>query len=285
MRREVRVLQALAHTDVPHAALVASCDDDRVLGATFYVMRNVDGFNAAGGSLPALHASAEHVRHRMGLALVEGIAKLASYDYKALSLEGFGKPDNYLGRQVARSKAQLAGYHEVVEWDGAQSLPNVPRIADWLESTQPADFKPGLIHGDYHIANVMFRRDSAELAAIIDWELSTIGDPLLDLGWLIATWSEGPDTEENPFDIHPWKGFPNAAELAAHYERTTGRAVASLPWYIVLACFKLGAILEGTYARACAGRAPRDVGLRLHNRTIALLERAVRQIEHGAEIC
>jgi aminoglycoside phosphotransferase (APT) family kinase protein len=278
MLREARVLRALARTDVPHPSLVALCEDEGVLGAVFYLMRHVEGFNATRG-LPPLHASSAELRRRMGLALVTGIANLARHDYRSLGLEGFGRPEGYLERQVARTKAQLAGYAEIAGWDGAGDLRNMPRISSWLEANIPRAYKPALIHGDYHIANVMFRHESAELAAIVDWELSTVGDSLLDLGWLIATWPEEVGGEDNPFDIHPWRGFPSAAELTQHYAQITNQSLTSLPWYVVLACFKLGIILEGTYARACAGHAPREVGLRLHTRTVALLERAIRQID------
>lgn len=284
MRREARVLEALALTEVPHPRLVASCDEEETLGAAFYIMKNVDGFNATSG-LPLLHASSEAIRHQMGLALVEGIAKLASYDYQALGLGSFGRPDGFLKRQVARWNSQLASYGMIKEWDGASDCAVVEPIAEWLEANVPIASRPALIHGDYHIANVMFAKDTPEIAAIIDWELSTIGDPLVDLGWLIATWPEEPGAEENPFDIHPWRGFPSPVELAQHYQDVTNRSVSSLSWYVVLACFKLGILLEGTYARACGGSAPRDVGLRLHRRTLALFERAGRQIEKGSITC
>lgn len=278
MRREARVLRALADTQVPHPRLVASCDDDAVLGAAFYVMENIDGFNAT-SKLPDLHASSADVRHRMGLAIVEGAAALSLCDYKALGLEGFGKPDGYLGRQVSRWKSQLEGYAKVAQWPGASQLRGVDDVAAWLDANLPNDFQPGLIHGDYHLANVMYRNDGPELAAIIDWELSTIGDPLVDLGWLIATWPDGEDSgTTSVFRIKPWQGFPTVDELVAHYAKLTQRDLSSLDWYFVLACYKLGIILEGTHVRACAGRAPTDVGNRLHEHAVDLIRRASRKI-------
>ena len=277
MRREARVLAALAGTGVPHPGLIAACADEAVLGAAFYLMEPVDGFNAA-TALPAPHSADAAMRHRMGLAMVEAIATLGALDYRAIGLEGFGRPDNYLERQVGRWQAQLASYAEMPGWTGPDAIPGVAKVASWLEAHRPTDFHPGIIHGDFHFGNVMFRHDSGELAAVVDWELSTIGDPLLDLGWLIATWPEGDTPRPTDVAVVPWNGFAKPEELAAHYVAVASRSIADLDWYVVLACYKLGIILEGTHARACAGKAPRATGDRLHAHTIDLFERALRRI-------
>lgn len=277
MRREARVLAALAGTDVPHPGLIAACPDETVLGAAFYLMEPIEGFNPTTG-LPAYHAGSAEVRHRMGLALVEGIAALGAVDYRAVGLEGLGKPDNYLERQVARWKAQLDSYAQFPGWPGPGGIPGVEKVAAWLERHRPATFEPGIIHGDYHLANVMYRHDSAELAAIVDWELTTIGDPLLDLGWLLATWQENDRPRDHGVNIEPWTGFPPAEELVEHYRPRTHRDLSAIEWYGVLACYKLGLILEGTHARASAGKAPKETGDRLHAHTVSLFERALRWI-------
>lgn len=274
MRREARVLAALAGTGVPHPGFIAVCDDESVLGAVFYLMEPVDGFNATMG-LPPLHAGSADVRRRMGLALAEGAAALAALDYRAVGLEGFGKPDNFLGRQVDRWKKQLDSYAEHAGWAGPGGIPGVDKVAAWLVRHQPPGFTPGILHGDYHIANVMYRPDSGDLAAIVDWELATIGDPLIDVGWLMALWPK--DGDDAP--VKPWVGFPTADELVAHYAARSSRDLSHLDWYGVLACYKLGIILEGTHARAAAGRAPKETGDRLHAKTVALFERALGWIQ------
>lgn len=273
MRREARLLGALAGSAVPHPALIAACGDETVLGAAFYLMEPVDGFNPV-GALPEPHASSTEIQHGMGLALVDGITALARIDWRAAGLANFGKPDNFLERQVARWRSQLAGYAELPGWPGPQSLPEVDRVGGWLERHRPAAFTPGILHGDYHLANVMFRHDGPALAAIVDWELATIGDPLLDLGWLLATWPDGDGA--STVSVTPWIGFPTTDELVARYRAGSARDLSAVGWYHVLACFKLGILLEGTHARACAGKAPRDVGERLHGRAVALFERAGR---------
>ena len=278
MRREARVLGALAGSAVPHPGLIAGCEGTEVLGAAFYLMEPVEGFNPTQG-LPELHRSAPEMRRRIGLSLVDSIAALGRLDYLAVGLEGFGKPEGYLERQVARWWSQLESYAEHPGYPGPE-IPHLDEVARWLEEHRPRDFQPGILHGDYHLANVMVRHDAPELAAIVDWELSTIGDPLLDLGWLLATWNEPDDPSPAAIGggIEPWDGFPNAAQLVERYGEGTTRDLSSVPWYEVLACYKLGIILEGTHARACAGKAPKPTGDVLHATTLGLFERARRRI-------
>lgn len=275
MRREARVLAALKGSDVPHPGLIAACPTEDVLGAAFYLMEPIEGFNATVG-LPPFHAGDPKIRHRMGLAIADGAAALGRVDYIAAGLADLGKVDNYLERQVKRWRSQLESYREYEGWAGPGDIPGVEKVADWLDANRPSSFKPGIIHGDYHLANVMYRFDGPELAAIVDWELTTIGDPLLDLGWLMATW---PDAEgrgsTGSVGVQPWDGFPTAQELVAQYARGTTRDLVAIEWYAVLACYKLGIILEGTHARAAAGKAPKATGDMLHASTIGLFRRAL----------
>ena len=279
MRREAQLLAALSNTAIPHPGLIAACGDPSVLGAAFYLMEPIDGFNAKAG-LPALHSGLSSVRRRMGLAMVEAAAALGMVDYVAAGLDGFGKPEGFLERQVGRWRRQLESYEALDGWPGTASIPGISEVAAWLEARRPEEARPGIVHGDYHIANVMFRPDSGELAAVVDWELATIGDPLIDLGWLMATWPETADESE----VQPWDGFPSIGEMIEHYGRFSDRDLSHIQWYGVLACYKLGIILEGTYARACAGLAAKETGDRLHAKTVALFKRALLMIEAaGAE--
>jgi aminoglycoside phosphotransferase (APT) family kinase protein len=277
MRREARVLAALARTDVPHPRLVAACGDETVLGVAFYLMEPVDGFSAING-MPDLHAGDPAIRHRMGLALVDGAAAIGQVDYLAVGLDGFGKPQQYLERQVARWRSQLVGYGRYQGWQGAESLPGLGVIAEYLDARRPAGSKPGIIHGDYSIGNVMYRNDGPEIAAIVDWELATIGDPLLDLGWILATWRSQSEVDIGVLKVEPFDGFPTAAELIDRYASQSDRDLSCIEWYVVMACFKLAIILEGTFARAQAGLDPMATGLRLHTAAVRLCERALERI-------
>lgn len=277
MRREARLLGAIAGTAVPHPRLIAACLDEEVLGAVFYLMEPIEGFNPQNGIPESHHAAA--VQHRMGLAMIEDLAGLHALDPVALGLGDFGKLEGFLERQVARWGSQLAGYADFAGWPGAEELGDVSGVAQWLEANRPEGFTPGILHGDFHLANVMFRSDGPELAAIIDWELATIGDPLVDLGWVLATWPQ--QTDGGMLAIEPWNGFPGADELVAHYAAHATRGVDRIDWYGTFACYKLAILLEGTFARACAGKAPKDVGDRLHGRAKWLFARAARWMKQG----
>lgn len=275
--RETKVLSGLAGSDVPHPRLIAVCDDTSVLGdAVFYLMEPIDGFNA-GAELPELHASDPAVRFDMGLSMAESLAKLHAVDHVAAGLSDFGKPDGFLDRQVPRWLSELEGYSSFENYAGPD-IGDVDGVAQWLRERQPSSWSPGILHGDYHAANVMFSHTGPEVVAIVDWEMSTIGDPLLDLGWLVATWqSEGGDVLGHA--LAKAGGLCSPQDLVEMYARNTTRDLSHLTWYAVLACFKLGIILEGTHARACAGLAPKEIGDHLHNAALMLFRRANALIE------
>lgn len=272
MRREARVLAALAGTDVPHPRLVAACGHLDVLGSAFYLMEPVDGANPTVG-LPPPYLADWRWRRELGLAMADGAAAIGAVDYVALGLADLGRADGYLERQVGRWQAQLDSYRDLAGYPGPE-IPAVGSVAGWLDANRPKTWRPGLIHGDYHLANVLCSVDRPVLAAIVDWELTTIGDSLLDLGWLLATWPDPEGPKPGAVGVEPWEGFPIAHEIVGRYAERSDRDLSAIDWYQVLACYKLGIILEGTYARAMAGKAPRDVGERLHANTLGLFERA-----------
>lgn len=276
MRREARVLAALSGTDVPHPGLIAAEGEVDVLGAAFYLMEPIDGFNPAGG-LPEPHRSDATMRHEMGLSMADAAAALSRVDHVAVGLGDFGRPDGWLERQVDRWRGQLDGYGELDGYPGPD-IPGLDRVASWLDEHRPDRCHLGIIHGDLHFANVLVRPDGPELAAVVDWELCTIGDPLLDLGHLLATWpggdAPGPAAVGGGID-----DLPSPDELVAHYAEASGRSVADVDWYHVLAAYRLGIILEGTHARAFAGKAPKEIGDLLHATTVGLFARALHVID------
>lgn len=276
--RETRVLRALADTDVPHPRLIAVCEDTSVLGdAVFYLMDPVMGFNA-GSELPALHAADADIRHDMGLSMADAVARLGAVDHASLGLADFGKPDGFLDRQVPRWLAELESYAKFENYAGPD-IGDVDSVATWLREHQPSTFSPGIMHGDYHAANVMFSPSGPGVAAIVDWEMCTIGDPLLDLGWMLATWYRPGDSPVLPNELMTAGGLATPDELVARYAQNTTRDLSDIDWYTVLACFKLGIILEGTHARAAAGLAPKEIGDVLHTATVRLFERAMATMD------
>jgi aminoglycoside phosphotransferase (APT) family kinase protein len=244
MLREYRVLEALNGTDVPHPEAIAACDDPAIIGACFYLMGHVDGWSpmGMGDEWPEPFHSDLSARAGLGIQLVDGIARLSRVDWRARGLEGFGKPDGFLERQADRWVSHY-------EKHKTRDLPGVEEVAQWLRDHIPSRYEPGIIHGDYQFANVMYRHGApAKLAAIVDWEMTTIGDPLLDLGWVTNSWPrEGEAPRANTYV--PMEGMPSHAEMLTHYEEISGRPTDDIEFYEVLAQFKLGIVLEAQYSR------------------------------------
>ncbi len=273
LRREARLLAALNDTEVPAPRFIAASTDEAVLGVVCYLMEAIDGVNLAGG-LVEPYLGDLGARHEIGIAAVDGIAALARTDHVALGLADFGRPERFLERQVERWTTELLSYSELEGYPGP-TIPHLEEVSGWLGANVPTSSTTGLMHGDFHLANLLFGTDRARLAAIVDWEMATVGDPLVDLGWLLATWP-GPDgLPVGPaMAFNHLEGFATPAELIARYEEQTGLNVDAIDFYVVLACFKLGIILEGTHARTCAGRADHGVGDLLHAITVALFDKA-----------
>ena len=250
MMREYRVLAALRDSDVPHPRVLGACDDPEVMdGAWFYVMEYVDGWSpmSLGETWPAPFDLDLDARRGLAFELVEGIARLACVDWRAAGLEGFGKPEGFLDRQVDRWLAHLEKFR-------FREIPGLEEAAQWLRGHTPKSFRPGIIHGDYQFANVMFEHGApARLAAIVDWEMSTVGDPLLDLAWVLMGW---PDPgEQRTGQYVDYTGMPSREELIHHYAARTGLPTQEIDYYVVLARFKMAVVLEGGYARYVAGGA------------------------------
>jgi aminoglycoside phosphotransferase (APT) family kinase protein len=246
--REWRIIAALEGTDVPHTPAIAMCEDKSVLGRSFYLMGFVEGWSPMGLENRAWPAPFDvDIDARKGLAyqLVEGIALLGNVDWRAKGLQDLGRPDGFHERQVARWTAFL-------ERIKGRELPGFDEAAAWLGTHHPIDFIPGLMHGDYQFANVMYRNGApAQLAAIVDWEMGTVGDPKLDLGWVVQSWPDDTAADEargsGYVDMY---GMPSRTEVLDRYHDVSGRQVDDIDYYIVLAKWKLGVVLEQGFQRA-----------------------------------
>jgi aminoglycoside phosphotransferase (APT) family kinase protein len=275
IEREIRVLGALASTHVPHPRLLADGPVDGVLpGRVVYAMAEVAGINAA-VELSPVQAGDPTVRHAMGPAMVDALCALHAVDVEAVGLGDVGRPQGFLERQVPRWRDELAHYHDVEGYPGFGD--DVDDLTDWLERHRPASGPPAVAHGDFHLANVLFAPDGPAVAAIVDWEMATVADPMLDLGWMLATWP-GSGTAMGWGGLADADGLAAEDELVARYAELSGRDPAVVPWYAVLACFKLGVLLEGTHVRSCVGQAPRAVGEQLHAAARSLMAQARRRV-------
>ena len=251
--REWRIIEALHGTEVPHTPAIAACRDTSVLGRAFYVMGFVEGWSPMGLEVdpdgnrrwPAPFDSDIDARRGLAFQLVEGIALLGNVDWQAKGLADLGRPDGFHERQVDRWTAFL----ERIE---GRELPGFDEAAAWLRTRRPIDFVPGLMHGDYQFANVMYHHGApARLAAIVDWEMGTVGDPKLDLGWVLQSWPEDTTAIDGSAGAYvDLRGMPSRDEVLARYSAVSGRQVDDIDYYVVLAGWKLAVVLEQGYQRA-----------------------------------
>lgn len=240
--REWRILQALEGTAVPHPEPVLYCDDIEVLGTQFMLMGVVDGFTP-GFELPEPFSSDPALRFDLGMAYVDGLVHLAAVDWRGAGLHDLGKPDGFLERQVPRWLGQLDRYR-------TRDLPELDFLSSWLTANMPAMSPAAIMHGDYSPFNVMVAPESpARLAAIVDWDTGTIGDPLLDIGHLLARWTEPGEDPVIITQAGGAAGYPSRRQMAARYAELSGRDLTALPYYQALALFKLAVILEGSHSR------------------------------------
>jgi aminoglycoside phosphotransferase (APT) family kinase protein len=218
-----------------------------VLGRTFYLMGFVDGWSPMDehGRWPAPFDTDLDARSGLSYQLAEGIALLSKVDWQGRGLHDLGRPDGFHERQVDRWIGFLARIAN-------RDLPGLEVATSWLRAHQPLDFVPGLMHGDYQFANVMYQHGApARLAALVDWEMGTVGDPKLDLGWMVQSWPADTNAPaESEMSYVDMRGMPSRDQVVAHYAEVSGRQVDDLDYYLVLAKWKLAIVLEQGFQRA-----------------------------------
>jgi aminoglycoside phosphotransferase (APT) family kinase protein len=275
--REARVLSAVESTPVRAPTVLATCDDESVLGVPFYVMEYMEGTVITSEIPAALDTPQE--RRRIGEELVDSLAEVHAVDWQACGLEGYGKPTGYLERQLRR-------FNGLWEHNKTRDLPLVQEVGEWLASNMPVSPAATIVHGDYRLGNTMVANDPpGRLVAIFDWELSTIGDPLADLGYMTVTWAERDDPEDMSFSslgaASRREGFPTRAELIARYEERSGRSMEALNWYQALALWKAAVFMEGNYKRFLAGSTD-DAYLGLFDEGVPALAEKAREVALSA---
>jgi aminoglycoside phosphotransferase (APT) family kinase protein len=240
MAREHRVQDALAATDVPVARMHVLCDDPSVIGAPFYVMELLDG--VVYDEVDAVAGLTAAQSHAASLELVDVLARLHAVDPAAVGLGDFGRADGYLQRQVARWQTQ---------WEKSKSveMPAVEEVARRLERSLPAQSGNGIVHGDYSFNNTMyFAADPARMQAVLDWELSTLGDTLTDVATLAVYWGEVGEImwRSRPPQAHRANAsFPDVDTLLERYAVTSGADLSNIDFYRAFATYKLAVIAQG----------------------------------------
>jgi len=245
--REARVLLALEGR-APVPRVLAVCEDAGLIGAPFYVMERLEG-EVVTAAVPAA-LDDEPGRRSVGEGLVDALVMIHGVDWRAAGLQGFGRPEGYLERQLKR-------FGGLWERNRTRELPAVERVGRWLGEHLPRSPRATIVHGDYRLGNVMYARSApARVVAILDWEMSTIGDPLADLGYLCTFWVSRGDPHAGIFEQHAITrapGFPAREQLVERYEQRSGRSMGDIRWYEALALWKIIVFMEGNYRRALAG--------------------------------
>ena len=265
--REARLLSAVQEADVRTPRVLAACADEDVIGAPFYVMEYLAGDVLTTEIPPALDDEASH--QRIGEELVDALVELHAVDWQACGLEGYGKPTGYLERQLRR-------FGGLWEHNRTRAVPLMDRVTAWLAEHRPESPEATIVHGDYRLGNTMFA-PGPRLVAIFDWELATIGDPLADVGYLVATWAQPGDGESTLFSLGAVTrrpGFPTREGLIERYEARSGRSMSDVRWYTTLALWKSAVFLEGSYRRRLAGTTEDAFFDRLEHGVPELAERA-----------
>jgi aminoglycoside phosphotransferase (APT) family kinase protein len=274
--REARLLSALEATPVRVPRVLATCDDESVLGVPFYVMEEMHGSVITTDIPPALDNPAE--RRRICEELVDRLVEIHSVDWRACGLEGFGKPTGYLERQLRR-------FNGLWEHNKTRELPVVEEVGEWLAANMPESPPSTIVHGDYRLGNLMVGNDPpARVVAIFDWELSTIGDPHADLGYLTATWAQAGDPEGIAYASLSMatrrEGFMTRDELIARYEEQSGRSMEAVNWYQTLALWRAAVFMEGNYKRFSMGHSD-DPYLGLFDTGVPALAEKAREIAYA----
>jgi aminoglycoside phosphotransferase (APT) family kinase protein len=275
--REFRILDAIKDESVPIARPIVACADAAVFGASFYVMERIDGRPIL-QSVPDAWARAPETHGRALEELVDALVAIHAVDWRACGLGDLAHTDDYLSRQLARWLAQLDSY-------GGRDLPAAREIAGWLDAHRPADQPSALCHGDYKLDNVLFAPAAPpRLLAVVDWEMASIGDPLIDLAWALI-FHPGPDgtmplgaAREPKFAL---EHLPDRVVCIERYAERAGRDTTAIGWYDVFARWKLAVVLEGSYAKFQRGLSDKPIHEFFGSQVDLLLARAGEFVERG----
>jgi aminoglycoside phosphotransferase (APT) family kinase protein len=250
-----------------------------VIGAPFFLMERIDGWVFRETLPPGFRDAGVDARAGIGDELVDALVELHGVEPASVGLEGLGRPDRYLARQIERWRGQLA-----LTEPRTRRVGDLHAVAGWLEDHVPPTGGAAIVHGDYKLDNAAFDPEPpARLVAIFDWEMATLGDPLADLGWMVAFWAEPGDPGDGVMDrtVTVLPGFRTRRDLVERYVERSGRDVGDLGFYVALALWKCAILLEGSYARHLAGATDDPLFALLGDGVPALARRALRVTTEG----
>lgn len=277
--REYHVVDALQGTDIPLPRTVAACDNPDVIGSDFYVVERLDG-DVLRDDEPARFATPT-ARYSLGTELVDTLAAIHRVDYETVGLAEFGRPHGFTERQVDRWRGQHEWAFEVTAAE--REIPSLERVGNWLEDNVPVSYEHSIVHGDYKLDNVLYGPGKdPEMVGVFDWELSTLGDPLTDLGWLLLFWYDEPVeplVPELQSTFMAREGYPSRRELVERYEQRTGIEFRNNRFYRALAAYKLAALGEMFFRRYLEGNSDDPLYPLMRERVPALAEAAVDIID------
>ena len=277
MAREYRVLSRVAPHFAPAPRVYLLCEDESVLGAPFYLMERRKGVTIW-RDVPAEIAAHAGYAPRISESFIDCLAELHSIDVRRHGLESMGRPEGFLERQVR-------GWSK--RWDGARTEPlaEMDRLSEWLTQQRPKSQPPTVVHNDYKLDNLMLDpNDPGRITAVLDWEMTTVGDPLVDLGILLCYWSDPEDPvmrKEAIWPVTTAPGWLSRRQLMQRYASTSGRDLSLLPYYEVFGLFKLAVVLQQIYYRYHVGQTGDQRFANFHHRVRGLAEAAVLVLEAG----
>ena len=274
MGREHRIMAALATSAVPVPPVVGLCTDEAVTGASFYVMRFVDGLILR--EPESVKPVAQPVRRAAAESLVDTLAALHAVDPDAVGLGDLGRKDGYVERTLRRWRGQW-------EKSKTREIPLVDEVAERLAAKIPTAGPARIVHGDYRLDNTLVSPEDGSIQAVLDWELCTLGDPLADVGMLLVYWTEPDDAFAAVWSATACPGFPTRNEVADRYAAASGRDLSEVDYYVALGYWKIATILEGVYARYASGAyGTTDDSWKRYKETVPLMAEAADEAARRA---
>ncbi len=263
--REYKAMAALYPTGFPVPKPYGLCEDPELLGSKFFVMSLADGRSLWDGALPGCEPEERRAIYN---AMIDTIADLHLQKPDEIGMGDFGKPTDYCARQIARWSKQY-------KLSETETIPEMDRLIEWLPTTIPPQHRSSIAHGDYRLDNLIFHKTEARIIAVLDWELSTLGDPIADFSYLMLNWISPPDGRAGIGGLdHAALGIPTMDEAVARYVTRTGFPVPPMDWYFAFNLFRLAGIIQGIKKRVIDGTASSAHAREMSDRVLPLVQRA-----------